>query len=118
MITTIIAAVFIVGGLFFLTVSSIGIIRLPDFYSRTHGVSKAETLGSMLMLTGLAVYHGFEVASFKLILIMVFIFFASPTATHIIARAAFRAGLQPWVLMRKKENVFLTDKHNVSATEE
>ncbi len=106
MISTIIAAVFVLGGLFFMAVSSIGIIRLPDFYSRIHGVGKSETLGSILMLIGLAIYEGFELNSAKLLLIMVFIFFANPTATHIIARAAFRAGLEPWVLKRKKENVY------------
>ena len=110
MIITIIAGIFVLGGLFFLTASSIGIIRLPDFYSRTHGVGKAETLGSMLMLLGLAIYEGFEINSAKLLIIVVFIFLANPTATHIIARAAFKSGLQPWVLRRKKEGVYLQGK--------
>ena len=106
MIISIIAGIFILGGLFFLTVSSIGIIRLPDFYSRNHGVGKSETLGTMLMLIGLAIYEGFEITSAKLLMIVVFVFLANPTATHIIARAAFKSGLQPWVLKRKKEGVY------------
>lgn len=97
------AAMFLVGGLFFLAVSSIGIIRLPDFYSRNHAVGKSETLGSMLMLCGLAIYHGFEINSAKLVVILLFIVLANPTATHVIARAAYRSGLQPWVSKKKDE---------------
>jgi multicomponent Na+:H+ antiporter subunit G len=109
-ITTVTAAIFILGGLFFLTVSSLGIIRFPDFYSRNHGVGKSETLGSMLTLIGLAIYNGFEITSGKLLLILLFLVFANPTATHIIARAAFRSGLQPWVLKRQKEGVVKSEK--------
>jgi len=102
MVQIILAAVFVLGGLFFLSVSSIGIIRLPDFYCRNHAVGKSETLGSMLMLCGLAIYNGLDVNSAKLIIILLFIALANPTATHIVARAAFRSGLQPWVLDKKR----------------
>jgi multicomponent Na+:H+ antiporter subunit G len=97
MIQTVIAIIFIVSGLFFLTVSAVGLIRLPDFYSRMHAIGKSETLGSMLLILGLAVFKGLNLESFKLLLILVFIAFANPTATHIMARVAFHAGLQPWV---------------------
>jgi len=90
------SAIFIFAGLFFLAVSSIGVLRLPDFYSRTHAVGKAETLGAILLLTGLAIYHGWEVCSLKLLIILLFIALANPTATHVIARAALRSGLIPW----------------------
>jgi len=102
-IQIILAAIFVIGGLFFLTVSSAGIVRLPDFYSRNHAVGKSETLGSMLILGGLAIYHGFEINSVKLVLILLFIALANPTATHVIARAAARSGLQPWVVKKDKE---------------
>ena len=49
---TVLAVVLILGGAFFLTVSSIGLIRLPDFYSRNHAVGKSETLGAMLVILG------------------------------------------------------------------
>ena len=96
------AAIFILGGLFFLTVSSTGIIRLPDFYCRNHAVGKSETLGSMLVLCGLAIYNGLDTNSLKLIVILLFIVIANPTATNIVAQAAFRSGLQPWVLEKKE----------------
>jgi multicomponent Na+:H+ antiporter subunit G len=99
----ILAAIFVASGIFFLTVSSLGVVRLPDFYSRTHAVGKSETLGSILLLLGLAIYHGIKIDSLKIVLILIFIFLANPTATHAIARAAIRSGLQPWVKKKRKE---------------
>jgi multicomponent Na+:H+ antiporter subunit G len=103
-VQVVLAGVLVLGGLFFLTVSSIGVVRLPDFYTRNHAVGKTETLGSILILSGLAIYHGWEINSLKLIVILIFIGVANPTATHIIANAAFRARLQPWVLKRSNSN--------------
>lgn len=99
---TVLAIVLVCSGILFLTVSGLGVIRLPDLYSRTHAVSKSETLGAMLMLGGLAAYNGFEINSLKLLLILLFFALANPTATHAIARAAFRSGLQPWVRRREE----------------
>jgi multicomponent Na+:H+ antiporter subunit G len=96
-IQLVITGIFILGGLFFLTVSSIGLVRLPDFYTRSHAVGKSETLGSILILCGLAIYNGWEINSMKLLIILVFIGIANPTATHLIAQAAFRSKLQPWI---------------------
>lgn len=101
MVQNIIAVVFMVGGLFFLMISSLGLLRLPDFYSRNHAVGKSETLGSMLLLAGLAIYNGVEVNSAKLIVILLFIAMANPTAAHILANTAYISGLQPWVRLRK-----------------
>jgi multicomponent Na+:H+ antiporter subunit G len=92
----IIAIALIVAGVFFLTVSALGLLRLPDFYARTHAVGKSETLGSILTLSGLAVYNGLELSTVKILFILVFVLVANPTATHAIARAALRTGLQPW----------------------
>ena len=95
-ILEILAAIFVLSGVFFMTVSSLGLIRLPDFYSRTHAVGKSETLGAILVLIGLAIYNGFNIGSLKLLIILAFIFIANPTATHAICRAALRSGLQLW----------------------
>ncbi|HEX77576.1 MAG TPA: cation:proton antiporter [Dehalococcoidia bacterium] len=93
---TILAAIFILSGVFFMTVSCLGLIRLPDFYSRTHAVGKSETLGAILLLIGLALHNGFVLGSLKLLIILVFVAIANPTATHAICRAALRSGLQLW----------------------
>ncbi|MFC1930814.1 monovalent cation/H(+) antiporter subunit G [Chloroflexota bacterium] len=94
---TILAIILMVSGGFFLTVSAIGLLRLPDFYARTHAVGKSETLGTILVLSGLAVYNGWELSTVKILFIMFFALIANPTATHAIARAAFRSGLPLWI---------------------
>lgn len=99
---TIVAIILMLGGAFFLTVSALGLLRLPDFYARTHAVGKSETLGSILMLSGLAVYNGWELSTFKILFIVFFVLIANPTATHTIARAALRTGLQPWTRKKKQ----------------
>ncbi|MFQ5996401.1 MAG: monovalent cation/H(+) antiporter subunit G [Dehalococcoidales bacterium] len=99
---TIVAIILILGGVFFLTVSALGLLRLPDFFARTHAVGKSETLGSILMLSGLAVYNGWELTTIKILFIAFFVLIANPTATHAVARAALRTGLPPWT--RKKPN--------------
>ena len=93
-------------GAFFLLVGSIGLIRLPDFYSRAHAVGKSDTLGIMLLVAGLIVYEGFTISSIKLVLIIIFVALTNPTATNAITRAAFRFRLRPWF---KKDN---TPKEN------
>jgi multicomponent Na+:H+ antiporter subunit G len=103
-VQTIVAMVLMLGGVFFLTVSSIGLLRLPDFYARTHAVGKSETLGAILTLSGLAVYNGWELSTFKILFILIFVLIANPTATHAISRAALRSGLPPWT-RKKKDNI-------------
>jgi multicomponent Na+:H+ antiporter subunit G len=99
---SLLAAIFIVSGLFFFTGGSIGILRFPDFYSRLHPAGKLDTMGLLMTMTGMALYtlQEFTLAavftSLKIILIVVFIFITSPTATHAILDAGVRAGLSPW----------------------
>ena len=100
----ILVVLLLVGGAVFLGVSCLGLIRLPDFYSRAHAVGKAETLGSMLMLAGLALYNGVSLSSLKLLLILLIIAVTNPTATHAIARAAIRSGLKIWRPRERRHN--------------
>ncbi len=97
----ILAAIMIIIGLAFLAVSSIGLLRLPDFFSRTHAAGKSETLGAILVLGGLAIYNGFELSSFKLAFILIFMSVANPVAIHAVARAAHHSGIDPWTLQHK-----------------
>jgi multicomponent Na+:H+ antiporter subunit G len=93
-----VVANFIVSiGIFFLLVGSIGLIRLPDFYSRAHAVGKSDTLGVILVVLGLIIHEGFTLNSVKLALIIVFVGLTSPTATHALAKAAYRFGLPAWI---------------------
>jgi multicomponent Na+:H+ antiporter subunit G len=98
----IIVCVLLFAGLFFFTGGAVGILRFPDFYSRLHPAGKLDTLGSLLAMTAFALYNlhhfslGALLTSLKIILILVFVFVASPTATHAIVDAGVRAGLEPW----------------------
>jgi len=91
----ILAALLVVVGTFFGFVATVGIIRLPDLYSRLHAASKSDTLGSVLSLAGVAVVLGIGTESMKLVFLLVFLFVTSPTAAHAIARAAKEQEVEP-----------------------
>jgi multicomponent Na+:H+ antiporter subunit G len=91
----------VVGGLFCI-VGAIGLLRMPDFYTRMHAASVIETLGAGLILLGLMLQAGLTLVAVKLLMVGVLIFFASPTATHALARAAMARGLKP--LLSDAEN--------------
>ena len=103
------SAAFLLAGAVFLFVSCVGLLRLPDFYTRAHAVGKAETLGSMLILIGLALYNGAALSSLKLLLILAIIAVTNPTATHALTRAAIRSGLKIWRAEGKQSTHDLAD---------
>ena len=84
----------VAGGLFCI-VGAVGLLRMPDFYTRMHAASVIETLGAGLILLGLMLQAGFTLVTVKLLMLGLLIFFASPTATHALARAAMVRGLEP-----------------------
>lgn len=94
---TVIAAILMGLGTFFLGVGSLGTVRFPDFYTRAHSVGKADTLGGILLLLGMIVYHGGQLSSLKLAFIILFIAIANPTGAHALMRAALRSGVVPWM---------------------
>ena len=96
LIQEIAAAVLMLGGTVFMLLGSIGIVRLPDFYSRTHASGKIDTMGIMLLLAGLAVHEGLTLNTFKLVLVIVFVAAANPVGAHALARSALKFGLKPW----------------------
>ena len=95
----------ICGGLFFMVVGTIGILRMPDVYTRLHAAGMTDTMGAGLLLLGMAlqaiegVSHG-EVSYWfvfiRLVLVYAFLLFTSPIATHALARAGLAGGVEPW----------------------
>jgi multicomponent Na+:H+ antiporter subunit G len=85
-----------VSAVFFAIVAAVGLIRLPDIYSRTHAASKSETLGAILALGAVAASYGFDYNALKVVLLLLFMFLTNPTAAHAIARAARERGIEPW----------------------
>ncbi len=90
------AALLLGAGVLFMLVGSLGLVRLPDFFSRTHASGKVDSVGMMLCLGGLALYEGPTLTALKLILVIAFVAVSSPVAAHALARAARRSGLRPW----------------------
>jgi multicomponent Na+:H+ antiporter subunit G len=89
--------VLLLGGSLFVIAGGIGVLRLPDVYSRSHAAGITDTLGSLLMIAGLMLQGGLTLVTVKLGLILIFLFFTSPTSTHALAHAAYTGGLKPMV---------------------
>lgn len=92
----ILSVIFIVAGLFFLIVAAIGVIRLPDVFTRSHAVSLTDSLGAFLMLIGIAIYEGLSMNVLKILAVLSLLYLQNPVIAHATLRAAVRAGLKPW----------------------
>ena len=92
----------ILCGSFFVITGGVGILRLPDFFTRLHAVSMPDTLGIGLIILGLALQAGFTQTSAKLFMIFLFMLFTVPAATHALAKAALHGKLNP--LASEKKN--------------
>jgi multicomponent Na+:H+ antiporter subunit G len=99
----ILTIIFILLGTFFMLIGSIGVIRLPDFFTRSHATSKSDTLGIMLIVAGLIFFEGFSINSLKLFIIFLFVALANPVGAHALARAALAFGIKPWFKKEQKE---------------
>ena len=84
------------GGVFFGFVTAVGLVRLPDIYTRSHAASKSDTLGSVLSLAAVAIALQSQIATIKALLLLLFLFLTSPTAAHAVTRAAADQGIEPW----------------------
>ena len=81
--------IFILLGSLLILTGSIGLIRLPDFWSRLHGASITDTGGVLFLLIGMMIQAGSIWIFLKLVAIGIFLFVSSPTASHAIANAAY-----------------------------
>ena len=93
---TAIGSLLIVTGAVFMLFGSIGIVRLPDFYSRTHAATNVDTLGVFLFVIGLAVKEGASLTTAKLLMVALFVLLVNPIGTHALASSALAFGLKPW----------------------
>ena len=88
----------LVGGGAFSLIGGIGVLRMPDFYTRTHAASLTDTMGATLILLGLGIHHtfasGFDLIDVKLLVIFGFLYLTSPTAAPALVKAAYSKGLE------------------------
>lgn len=89
------------GGAFGI-IGGLGLLRFPDFYTRLHGAGVTDTLCALLIVGGLALQSGFSLLTIKLILILLFLLFTTPTATHALARAALIDKVEPELADEKR----------------
>jgi multicomponent Na+:H+ antiporter subunit G len=93
----------LLAGGFFSVVGGIGLIRMPDFYTRMHAASVTDTLGMGFLIIGMMLQDGGSLVSAKLLIIAILLLFTGPVATHALARAALHRGVKP-LLAGPKEN--------------
>ncbi|MDP7624728.1 MAG: monovalent cation/H(+) antiporter subunit G [Rhodospirillales bacterium] len=76
-------------------ISAVGILRLPDVFTRMHAAGIGDTLALGSLCAGMMLQAGWTIVTIKLALILLFMFFASPTTTHALAKAAIAGGVKP-----------------------
>jgi multicomponent Na+:H+ antiporter subunit G len=86
-------ALIVAGGAFCL-VGALGLLRMPDFYTRVHAASLTDVVGSFALLLGLALQAGLTLVTVKLAFVALLIFFTSPAATHALVKAALERGVR------------------------
>jgi multicomponent Na+:H+ antiporter subunit G len=87
-------AMLLAGGLVGL-LGGVGVLRFPDFYTRLHAAGMTDTLCTLLIVGGLILQAGLSILAIKLALILLFLLFTAPTASHALARAAMLDGVEP-----------------------
>jgi multicomponent Na+:H+ antiporter subunit G len=92
----------IVAGSFFTIVGAVGVIRMPDLYTRMHAASVTDTLGAGLILVGFMLQAGPSLVLLKLAFLFLLLFFISPVATHAIANAALHYGIEPMLAQDRR----------------
>jgi len=92
---SILSGALIVTGAVFCIIGALGVVRLPDVFTRMHGAGIIDTLGLMLVMAGFVILAGLTLISVKLVLIVAFVLFTSPIATHALSRACLNGGIKP-----------------------
>ena len=94
--TDILGYILITAGVLFNIFGCIGLVRFPDVYNRLQASTKCVTLGTVLLLVGVAFVGGPGPASAKAVICAIFILITSPTAAHAIAKGSYASGIKLW----------------------
>lgn len=97
LIAVVLQWLFIGAGSILVLIGGIGLIRLPDFYTRIHAAGITDTMGAWLILVGLIIAAGWSLVTAKLVMLLLFLAITSPLASHALAKAAFMRGLAPMI---------------------
>jgi len=94
---------FLLTGGVFGVMGGLGLVRFPDFYTRLHAAGVTDTLCALLIILGLIIQAGLSILTVKLALVLLFLLFPAPTASHALARSAIVDGVAPRVDEAEKE---------------
>lgn len=89
-------AILAAACVFFTLVGVVGLVRLPDVYTRAHAVSKADTLGAGFALLAVAIAFGGGATTLKAVVLLIIVFVANPTAVHLLVRSARSREVPLW----------------------
>lgn len=92
----VLSGVLLLSGCSLMLLAAIGLLRLPDYYCRSHAVAKATTLGIGQILVAVWMQLGTDVAGLKIALALVFQVVTIPVASHLMSLTALRRGVKPW----------------------
>jgi len=98
----IVSWILLLGGGAFGVMGGLGLIRFPDFYTRLHAAGVTDTLCALMIILGLILQAGLSILTVKLALILLFLLFTAPTASHALARAAIVDGVAPEIEKAKR----------------
>lgn len=121
LVLDIISWVLIVTGSAFAILGGVGLLRMPDFFTRLHAASLTDTLGVLLLLAGLMVQAAAGahwISLVKLLLIGIIIYYTSPVAAHALARTALARGLTPHQCEDRTDGTALAEAKAQTRTEE
>lgn len=112
--------ILIITGTLLMLIASVGLLRMPDVYTRMHAATKAVSLGAGLILIGVAVEFGNLMVTTKAITTTVFIFLTAPVAAHLLARAAYFRKVPRWdkTVIDELEGRFDHHSHSLASSDE
>jgi multicomponent Na+:H+ antiporter subunit G len=89
------SGILIAAGCFFILVGALGLVRMPDIYTRAHSASIIDTVGAGFLLMGLMLQAGWSLVTLKLLFVLAISFFTLPVIAHALARAALHENIAP-----------------------
>jgi len=95
LIIDIVSWVFILLGSFFVMVGALGLVRMPEIFTRMHAASVTDTLGVGFLILGMSMQAGFSLVTLKLLFLLALFFFTGPVVTHALAQACLHEGIKP-----------------------
>lgn len=94
-VAEVVGALLLLVGLVFVFGGTLGLLRLPDLYTRAHAASKCDSVGAGSILLAAALVGGLTYGDLKVLLLLALILLSGPTTAHALARAAYRTGIAP-----------------------